>query len=448
MIVQNNLFWSYSSIAYALPSFVNAGAYTSTANNGSNIPTAVIPAPSQIIQNNILIAVVSLSSSTSPLNPPIISGLLYSGTGWSLLTAVNNTISGGVSAVFWKLASNSEPSTYTFRLDAIRASTAVGEGQIFQFKNGYWNKEIFSAFYNSGSMFTGAEFSTPTNSLEFFVSQNLSGTNIPTLPSGMTSISAASETTNTTSIQVATLNNLSGGTLTAPTSTTTNSLSSSGGFVSNFILSSLPTYNRILLLPIVSGTATYNVPAFSVPSNALICVTVIFNQQTTNPTVTDSAGNLYISTPHYSDPNSYYDSQSFYVLSSVASSANVITISGVTSGYFVASIACYTKPTGSWAFDTNFALTANYQTFATGSFTTGAPSLIVGACSDYYTGTDAYMYSYPAFPISHAFNGVGSPVSSLEFYSPLAATYSSFIYDLWVGRTYGGRPAINLVSFI
>ena len=448
MIVQNNLFWSYLSIANALPSFVNAGAYTSTTNNGSNIPTAVIPAPSGIIQNNILIAVVSLSSSTSPINQPIIAGALYTGTGWSLITAVNNTISGGVSAVFWKLASNSEPSTYTFRLDAINASIAVGEGQIFQFTNGYWNKQIFSAFYNSGSTFTGAALSAPPNSQEFFVAQNFSGTNIPTLPSGMTSISAASETTNTTSIRVATLNNLSGGTLTAPSSTTTNSLSNVGGFVSNFILSSSPTYNRILLLPIVSGTATYNVPSFNVPSNALICVTVIFNHQKSNPIVTDSAGNIYLSTAHYSDPNLYYDSQSFYVLSSVASSANVITISGVSCGYFVASVACYTKSTGSWVFDTNFALTANYQTYATGSFTTGAPSLIVGASSEYYKGTDAYMYSYPALPIYHAFNGVQSPVSSLEFYSPLAATYSSFIYDLWVGKRYGGRPAINLVSFI
>jgi hypothetical protein len=448
MIAQNNTSWNYPIFASTLPSFVNAGAFTAIANTGSNIPTATLPVPSGIIQNNILIAVVSLSSSTHPLSPSILAGALYTGYGWSLISAANNTVSGGVSAVFWKLASNSEPSTYTFRLDGIRASSIRGVGQIFQFRNGYWNNQIFSAFYNSGSTFTGAALTAESDSLEFFVAQNLSGTNIPSTPSGLTSISSASETTDNTSIEVATLTNTSDGTLSAPSSATTNLLSSAGGFVSNFILSSSSTYDRVLLLPINSGKATYNVTSFSVPDGALICVTIIFPNQKNNPTVTDSAGNLYIGAPHYSDPKGYYDSQSFYVLSSSANSNNVITISGVSAGHFVASIACYTKTSGSWTFDTNFALTADYQKFATGSFTTGAPSLIVGASSEYYSQTDAYMYSYPALPIFHAFNGFNSAVSSLEFYSPIAATYSSYIYDTFVGKGYGGRPAINLASFI
>lgn len=451
MSLLSNFYWRYPvQVLSALPSFVSAGIFSEQGDQTDNIPRAILTLPPNLTPGNLLVAFINLRASTSPLNPPIVTGGVNTGIGWSLIEAVNNTIYGGVGLVLFKYVTANEPAGYVFSLDAIKAGTNRGAGQILQFKDAYWYPSFSGAFFGSGSTVSASALQAPSSSLELFFGFDGSGSTPLSTPSGMTQIASNLITTvdNGESLVVCTLENTAAATLAAPSATTTDNLGNYGGQAHNLIISSQPTYNREAAIALSIYASTAQSSAFNVPQGALICVTVLFRTQSGDPVVTDSAGNTYASTTHYTDANGTLDSQSFFVLSSAAYTGNVVTITGVSNIGYTATVMCYSKPSGSWSVESAYAVTTNYQNYNVGSWTTSAASLILGGGAEAYSGTDVSIYTYPVLSVAHDFNSNSSGVSCLEYYSAQAATYTVFAFDAFVGKGYGGVTGLNLISFI
>ena len=448
MTLLSNFYWKYKNLVKTLPSFVSAGTFSAQGNQSNNVTIAILDLPPNLVVGNLLIAFVDMYMSVSPLNPPIYSAGINTGNAWSLIEAVNNTINGGVGLVLFKYVTANEPASYQFSLDSLTAGTNRGIGQIFQFKDANWSPENYGAFFNSGNTVTGGALAAPAYTQEIFLGYSASGSNLMSVPSGMTQIASSSLTTPTgLSLVASTLDNTNSTAIAAQSATTADNLNVGGGQAHNFLLSTVPTYQREAIIPLSIYASMGQSSSFNVPSGALICITVLFRTQTGDPVVSDSAGNVYATTGHYTDPNGVMDHQSFYVLASVAAINNVVSITGMANLYFTATVMCYSKPAGLWSVDTTYAVTSNYQAYVTGLMTTQAGSLIIGGVAEAYTGTDSYFYTYPVLPIAHDFNTSSSGVSCLEYLSPQANTYTIFDTDAYVGLGYGGIVGINLISF-
>lgn len=444
----SNPFWAIEGVLVSAPTYISTGGYSGT-SSPSSYPRAVLNAPNNLVAGNTLIAVVSFAASVSSFSPKVGPAGLNLGSGWTIITAISNTIFGGVGLVLFKTVSASEPTSYTFSMENYHSSVSGGSGQIFQFEKAYWTPNLFTNFFSSGNTITGNSLIGYLNYLSIFLAHDLSGTNIPTLPSGYSSLSASSETTNNTSLRATMLPIQSSGTVPAPSCTTTDNLSRVGAICSNFILGNTPIYTRVYSQAFsVTSTVPAN-PVFNAPAGSLIVVTLLFQSQGgVSPTVTDTAGNLYLAAAYYTDPNGNCDSQTFYVLSSKFYNNNQVQISGITASNWMAAVACYTKASGSWSYDTTYSVTAAYQNSVSSTMSLGNQSIVVGACGEYYTGNTVVLYSYPAQAVTQALSANGQAVNSLEFFNPKQQSVETFIFDVYPSKGYGGISTLRLESFI
>lgn len=132
----------------------------------------------------------------------------------------------------------------------------------------------------------------------------------------------------------------------------------------------------------LSGTAT------NVPAGALI-VTSVQSQSTTQPTVSDTAGNIYAVEKGGSD-TSHLTTWVAYCLSAIANSANVVTWSATSAVLTGAQGEAATTSSGTWAFDKVVGGYSAYATALSLSISTTGAGLIYGGFGEYETGPDVW----------------------------------------------------------
>lgn len=132
----------------------------------------------------------------------------------------------------------------------------------------------------------------------------------------------------------------------------------------------------------LSGTAT------NVPTGALI-VTSVQAQSTTQPSVSDTAGNLY--TVVLGESSSTKTSTWIaYCLSAVANTANIVKWQAGGAVLTGAQGATYATSSGTWSYDKKVSGLSAYATALSLSITTTGAGVIYGGFGEYYTGTDTW----------------------------------------------------------
>jgi hypothetical protein len=154
-------------------------AFVSSSTGSNNLSTGgadVIPAPTSIASGNLLVAVLSSGSQTWSIP-----------SGWSLYNTVAPSGDSPAMYVFTKIATASEPSSYTFTPGT--SPTDSVNGVILQVAHASTTAPISGFFSNYGSaaavtVGTGSSIPTTTNALPIAVSAlsqlNLSNTGNPT----------------------------------------------------------------------------------------------------------------------------------------------------------------------------------------------------------------------------------------------------------------------------
>jgi hypothetical protein len=132
----------------------------------------------------------------------------------------------------------------------------------------------------------------------------------------------------------------------------------------------------------LSGTAT------NVPAGALI-VTSVQSQSTTQPSVSDTAGNTYTVVKGGSD-TSHLTTWVAYCLSAIANSANVVTWSATSAVLTGAQGEAATTSSGTWAFDKVVGGYSAYATALSLSISTTGVGLIYGGFGEYEIGPDVW----------------------------------------------------------
>ena len=150
----------------------------------------------------------------------------------------------------------------------------------------------------------------------------------------------------------------------------------------------------------LSGTAT------NVPTGALI-VTSVQAQTTTQPTVTDTAGNLYTVVKGGSK-TSYLTTWIAYCLSAIANTANVVKWQAGSTVLSGAQGAAYTTSSGTWAFDKTVGGVSAYATALALSITSTGGGVLYGGFGEYYTGPDTWTVTGLASQASQAGSSSGN----------------------------------------
>lgn len=135
--------------------------YQSIVDNGDNsglVTTNVVNAPSGLSLNDVMIAIVAIQSNSTTITPP---------SGWTTLTEAAHSTDNIQSSIYWKIATASEPSDYTFGF-----STAVESGAVILKYNGA-DLSVPIAAYNG----LEASASNVSKDANFPAIDSVSGTN-------------------------------------------------------------------------------------------------------------------------------------------------------------------------------------------------------------------------------------------------------------------------------
>ncbi len=437
----------------AVINFKSAGAFTVN-NAAGSYPTVTLTYPSSLVVGDLVIAYLAFSISSSPDN--VI--LSTAPAGWRMLDYANSTISMGAGMAFWKYVGASEPTTATFNAYNNTGSVVPMGGQIFGFSGGDApvpsNGDV--AFFASGSTFTFASVTPPDSSSWWMASAfDLAGSNIPTIPAGFTLIGSGNNTTlpsgGSSSYKALTSAAATGTT----TATTTDNLANGGGYAMSHVLTMNPPYTLVGEYAVnnlaANGTNTA-IPgtAFPVGSGDLIVVGTLYYSDGSVPSVSDSSGNVYTVFSH-TDTTNGMSSALAYCLSGAASSANVVTwtwpSSTAPSQIQGNAGASYKKASGAWSFVTAVGVTAPYQASAKVALTTTSPGVIVGFSSEHYASA-ANVFTAPVNPQTQAMGtNTTTTMNHCDFFNPKAMTYNIQVYDMYVGKGYGGVPGAIFGAF-
>ena len=427
-------------------------------NSSGNDPTVTLAVPSGVAKNDLMLAFVMSNVPSSGITNG--HDYMLTPVGWNYLGSVDYTLNSGIAAIYWRKASASEPASYTWEWTYTSASQADMSGVIITANDAYPIDATPSFQLASSGSTLNVGSVQPRNfannaDLQIAALLDSSGTGIPSVPSGFTSLVAASESTTqiANSIQIATKALTDSLATASGISTTTDSLANGSGMGASIIATTNPLYKRVASFANTVNTGTtVSSSAVDCPEGSLIVVGVMYNYGVAAPTFSDTAGNAYIPLAAYVDPNSYMNSILAYCLSSVPASGNVITAtftSGQTPPAGIAG-AVYTKQSGSWAFIGSHAITGNYQTNAALTFSTpgsGAPCVVSGVGGESYSGTGINLFSSPL--TTQTINQTYSPIAAIDFFEANGngKTYNMQVYDWFVGQGYGGRAGVNFGVF-
>lgn len=207
----------------------------------------------------------------------------------------------------------------------------------------------------------------------------------------------------------------------------------------------------------LAGTST-NVPA------GALSVTSVQAQTTTQPTVSDTAGNVYTVVKGGSK-SGYLTTWIAYCLSCIANTANVVTWAAGSAVLSGAQGAVYTTSSGTWSFDKTVGGVSAYATALSLSLTTagGPGGVVYGGFGEYYVGADTWavsgLTSQASQPGSSSGNGqigclladtiTGSGTNAISTtVSDANGGYGGYIAGVLGSFTFGSGGTASLVAKI
>lgn len=137
----------------------------------------------------------------------------------------------------------------------------------------------------------------------------------------------------------------------------------------------------------LSGTAA------TIPANSLI-VSTVYVQDTTTPSVSDTAGNAFTLLPGHTNTNSAGTSVWMaYCLNSKAQTNNIVTWTYGSTALTVTTGCYYSLTNASWFYDTSVAGDSAYATTLNMTFAANHIDVIFGGFSEFYAVTETWTIS-------------------------------------------------------